>query len=512
MKTILIVDDEPAARYGLRRALEGKYRVTEAESAEAAREALATEQPDLVLLDVVLPGQSGLEFLRWMRATGGNEAPVLMVSALDTAKTAVEALQLGAADYLVKGFELEELRQRVANLLKLATLEKENDSLRQRMASEGQFGQMIGRTSEMRRAFEMADRVARTDSTVLILGESGTGKDLLAQEIHARSPRAGKPFVAVNCAALPETLIESELFGYERGAFTGAAQQKKGKFELASGGTLFLDEIGDMNPVTQAKVLRALENRVIERLGGTQAIPVDVRVISATHRNLPTEIRAGKFREDLFYRLRVVTIELPALREHKTDIPILAEAFLQMHGARLRSVAGGAAAAPRKEGGASPSPTGEIRASGAGETGASGGGNLARATRISREAMLALERYDWPGNVRELKNALERALVLCQSHEIGVEDLPEEVMSGELVLQHQSSNGAGENGFGEKDFREAKRKFEIAYITKQLMEHRWNVSKTAATIGLHRQSLQEKLRELGIRRPGRELPEEDSGE
>ena len=469
MRTILIVDDEPAARYGLRRALEAKYRVAEAESAEAARESLKTDQPDLVLLDVVLPGQSGLEFLHWMRGEGNN-VPVLMVSALDTAKTAVQALQLGAADYLVKGFELDELRQRVANLLRLTALERENDSLRRRMATEGQFGPMIGRTAEMRRAFEMADRVAPTDSTVLILGESGTGKDLMAQEIHARSPRAGKPYVAVNCAALPETLIESELFGYERGAFTGAAQQKKGKFELASGGTLFLDEIGDMNPVTQAKVLRALENRTIERLGGTQLIPVDVRVISATHRNLPAEIRTRKFREDLFYRLRVVTIELPPLRLHKEDLAVLAEAFLQMHGARLGRKAG-----------------------------------------LTREAMAAIERYDWPGNVRELKNALERALVLCRSEQMGVADLPAEVVNGEAA-PHKNSNAANENGFGEKDFREAKRKFEVAYITKQLVDHRWNVSKTAATIGLHRQSLQEKLRELGIRRPGRELPEEESGE
>jgi DNA-binding NtrC family response regulator len=481
MKTILIVDDEPAARYGLRRALEAKYRIAEADSAEAARVVLNTEQPDLVLLDVVLPGQSGLEFLRWMREQG-SDAPVLMVSALDTAKTAVEALQLGAADYLVKGFELEELRQRVANLLKLATLEKENDSLRRRMATEGQFGQMIGRTAEMRRAFEMADRVASADSTVLILGESGTGKDLMAQEIHARSPRAGKAYVAVNCAALPETLIESELFGYERGAFTGAAQQKKGKFELASGGTLFLDEIGDMNPVTQAKVLRALENRTIERLGGTQPIAVDVRVISATHRNLSAEIRAGKFREDLFYRLRVVTIELPPLRAHKADIPVLAEVFLQMHSARLRGGAGVGGAPP---GQASPSPT-----------------------KIMREAMAALEKYDWPGNVRELKNALERSLVLCRGVEIGVEDLPQEVVSGEDG-PHKNSGGGSENGFGEKDFRGAKRKFEVAYLTKQLADHRWNVSRTAATIGLHRQSLQEKLRELGIRRPGREPLEEE---
>jgi two-component system nitrogen regulation response regulator NtrX len=466
MKTILIVDDEPAARYGLRRALEAKYRIAEADSAEAAREALPREQPDLVLLDVVLPGQDGLTFLRWMREQG-SELPVLMVSALDTAKTAVGALQMGAADYLVKGFELEELRQRVANLLRLSNLEKENETLRRRMATEGQFGQMIGRSAEMRRAFEMADRVAPTDSTVLILGESGTGKDLLAQEIHARSPRAGKAFVAVNCAALPETLIESELFGYERGAFTGAAQQKKGKFELASGGTIFLDEIGDMNPVTQAKVLRALESRTIERLGGTQTIPVDVRVISATHRNLPAEIRAGKFREDLFYRLRVVTVDLPPLRAHKEDIALLAEAFLQMHGARL-----------------------------------------GRSARLKREATTAIEKYDWPGNVRELKNALERSLVLCRGDEIGVEDLSAEVVHGEAI-SHKHSGEEQDNGLGERDFREAKRKFEVAYLLKQLASHGWNVSRTAATIGLHRQSLQEKLRELGIRRPGREPLEEE---
>src|SRR5215510_8800250 len=334
MKTILIVDDEPAARYGLRRALDSRYRIAEADSAEAAQDALSTEKPDLILLDVVLPGMDGLSFLKSVRGQG-NQIPVLMVSALDAAKTAVEALRLGAADYLVKGFELDELRQRVSNLLKLSSLEQENDSLRRQLATEGQFGGMIGRSEQMRRAFEIADRVAGTDSTVLILGESGTGKDLMAQEIHARSPRAGKAYVAVNCAALPETLIESELFGYERGAFTGAAQQKKGKFEQAHGGTLFLDEIGDMNPVTQAKVLRALENRTIERLGGSQSIPVDVRVISATHRDLPAEIATGKFREDLFYRLRVITIELPALREHKEDIAVLAESFLQMHGKRL---------------------------------------------------------------------------------------------------------------------------------------------------------------------------------
>jgi DNA-binding NtrC family response regulator len=466
MKTVLIVDDEPAARYALRRALENRYRIKEADSAAAARSALATENPDLLLLDVILPGEDGVSFLKWLREQG-HYLPVLMVSALDTAKTAVQALQLGAADYLVKGFELDELRQRVANLLKLVSLEQENDSLRHRLATEGQFGQMLGRSAVMRRTFDMADRVAPTDSTVLILGESGTGKDLLAREIHARSQRNGRPYVAVNCAALPETLIESELFGYERGAFTGAAQQKKGRFEQAHAGTLFLDEIGDMNPVTQSKVLRALENRTIERLGGTQSIPVDVRVISATHRNLPHAIRDGKFREDLFYRLRVVTIELPALRAHKEDIPILAQAFLQIHGARL-----------------------------------------GRSARMTKEALATLERYDWPGNIRELKNAIERAMVLCRGDELGLGDLPEEVVKGTPVLPKCGEEGS-DLGMGESDFREAKRKFEIAYLRRQLASHRWNISRTAATIGLHRQSLQERLRELGIRRPGQEISEDD---
>jgi len=466
MKTILIVDDEPAARYGLRRALDGRYRVIEADSAAAARETMAAEPVDLLLLDVVMPDEDGLAFLKWLRGEG-HSLPVLMVSALDTAQPAVEALQFGATDYLVKGFELDELRTRVANLLKLATLEQENASLRRRLATEGQFGQMIGRSAAMRRAFEIADRVAPTDSTVLILGESGTGKDLLAQEIHTRSQRNGKAYVAVNCAALPETLIESELFGYERGAFTGAARQKKGRFEQANGGSLFLDEIGDMNPVTQSKVLRALENRTIERLGGTQSVPVDVRVISATHRNLLLAIRDGKFREDLFYRLRVVTIELPPLRSHKEDIAALAEAFLQLYGTRL-----------------------------------------GRTSRLTKEALAALDRYDWPGNVRELKNALERAMVLSRGDEVGVNDLPEEVVKGSPILPKAGEDGA-DLGLSESDFREAKRKFEIAYLRRQLGAHRWNISRTAATIGLHRQSLQERLRELGIRRPGQEIAEED---
>jgi DNA-binding NtrC family response regulator len=459
-RTILIVDDERAARYGVRRALEGKYKIAEADSATSARALLAAEPSDLILLDLVMPGEDGLTFLRWMRAND-IETPVLVVSALDSAKTAVDALQSGAADYIVKGYDIEELRKRVANILQLAELGAENTRLRRELVADGQFGRMLGSSAPMRRVFEMAERVAATDATVLILGESGTGKDLLAQEIHDRSPRAGKALVAVNCAALPENLIESELFGFERGAFTGAAQQRKGKFELASGGTIFLDEIGDMNPVTQAKVLRVLENRKIERLGGSQSIDVDVRVISATHRDLSAEIAAGQFREDLYYRLRVVTLELPALREHKEDIPALVDAFLAQFGARH-----------------------------------------SRKVKINRAALDLLSAYDWPGNVRELRNAVERSLVLCRSDEITVADLPEEIREGHRPLTPAGTES--ESAFlGESDFREAKRQFEIVYLKRKLEEHRWNVSKTAAVVGLHRQSLQEKLRELGIQRPGK---------
>ncbi len=459
MRTILIVDDDAAARYGMRRALESKYQVVEAESGGAARTALGNSGVDLILLDLVMPEEDGLAFLRGLRASGDG-TPVLIVSALDTARTAVEALQSGATDYIVKGFDIEELRTRVSNILKLEHLSAENERLRRELVADGHFGRMIGTSAAMQRVFGMAARVAPTDTTVLILGESGTGKELLAQEIHDRSSRADSPFVALNCAALPETLIESELFGYEKGAFTGAAQQRKGKFELASGGTLFLDEIGDMNAITQAKVLRALESRQIERLGGLETINIDVRIISATHRDLQTEIAARQFREDLYYRIRVVTLELPALRAHKEDIPLLASAFLEQLASRH-----------------------------------------GRTARLSTDAMETLRRYDWPGNIRELRNALERSLVLCEKGEIGAADLPEEIRHN-LAAPGQRDQAA--NAFlGESDFREAKRKFEIAYLKGKLEEHRWNVSQTAAEMGLHRQSLQEKLRELGIQRPGK---------
>jgi DNA-binding NtrC family response regulator len=456
MKTILIVDDEPAARYGLRRALESKYRIAEADSAEAARDALLTEKPDLVLLDVVLPGQDGLSFLKWVREQGNN-IPVLMISALDAAKTAVDALRLGAADYLVKGFELDELRQRVANLLKLVSLEQENDSLRRQLATEGQFGGMIGRSEEMRRAFEIADRVAPTDSTVLILGESGTGKDLLAQEIHARSPRSGKPFVAVNCAALPETLIESELFGYERGAFTGAAQQRRGKFEQAHGGTLFLDEIGELAPDLQVKLLRVLQDKEFQRVGGVRDIRVDVRILAATNRDLHQALQRGTFREDLYYRLNVVAITLPALHERRADIPAYVQYFIA-HYSR------------------------EVNRPGLG---------------ITQEAVDMLQAYRWPGNVRELQNAIERAVVLTSGPAITPADFPAEIRPGVRPFVDTAPDTLSIDAT--LPLNEAVEAFKRARVRQALMEAGGNQREAAKLLGVQPSNLSRLMSTLGLR-------------
>ena len=465
---LLIVDDEEASRYGMRRALTTfGYNVSEAESAEAARILIKQQEPDLMLLDVNLPGISGLDFLRELQGatTSNGPAPlVIIITAHGSERMAVEAVKSGAYDYLSKPFELDDLRLVIKNAAETIALRRENLSLRRRIEVErSQRGAFIGNSEGMQRVRAMIEKVAETDATVLVRGESGTGKELVAREVHERnSVRSQGPFVAVNCAALPAELVESELFGHEKGAFTGAAARRQGKFEQADSGTLFLDEIGDMSANVQAKLLRALEERRIERLGGNESIPVDVRIVSATHRPLEQEIAAGNFRADLFYRLRVVTIDIPPLRERREDIPLLAETFTraaaERYGLPLRQVAPG--------------------------------------------ALRRLVEYDWPGNVRELKNTIERAAIMAEGKELRSQDLPDEIISGqEKEIGDQA--GATEDGLAvpfTADFREDRREFERRYISRCLEHTQGNVTKAAEILGMHRQSLQHKLRQLGLGR------------
>src|SRR6266404_5805971 len=461
----MIVDDEEAARYGMRRALTTfGYNVSEAGSAEAARALLKQQEPDLLLLDVNLPGMSGLDFLREMKDSNGTGPLVIIVTAHGSERMAVEAVKAGAHDYLSKPFELDDLRLVVKNAAETVQLRRENYSLRRRIEVErSQRGSLIGNSEAMQRVRAMIEKVAETDATILVRGESGTGKELVARELHERnSIRRNGAFVAVNCAALPSELIESELFGHERGAFTGAATKREGKFEQADGGTLFLDEIGDMSSNVQAKLLRALAERRIERLGGNESIPVDVRIVSATHRPLEQEIAAGNFRADLFYRLRVLTIDIAPLRERREDIPILAEAFLRN-------------AAERYE--------------------------LPQRT-IAQAALRRLVEYNWPGNIRELKNTIDRAVIMAEGDEVGARDLPEEIAAG-LSGQQSDGNEAESGGLRvpfTADFREDRREFERRYITRCLEHTQGNVTRAAEILGMHRQSLQHKLRQLGLGR------------
>src|SRR5918993_63140 len=390
---LLIVDDEEAARYGMRRALlDYPGTIDDASSIGEAREKIGATSPDLIL-----PDGTGLDFLRELSGAGEEMPPVILITAYGSERMAVEAIKAGAYDYLSKPFEVDDLRLCVKNALETVRLRRENERLRTRIEREtAEQGTLLGNSVAMRRVRELIDKVAETDATVLVRGESGTGKELVARELHERSTsRRLGAFVAVNCAALPTELIESELFGHEKGAFTGAAARRAGEFEQAGGGTLFLDEIGDMSANVQAKLLRALEERKIERLGGGESIPVDVRIVSATHRPLEQDIAAGNFRADLFYRLRVVTIDIAPLRERREDIPALAETFLRLAAERYEL--------PQRA--------------------------------LSQGALKRLVEYNWPGNVRELKNAVERSVILAEGDELTARDLPEEIRAGAAASQ-----------------------------------------------------------------------------
>jgi DNA-binding NtrC family response regulator len=460
---LLIVDDEEAARYGMRRALSTfGFNVSEADSAEAARALIKQQSPDLMLLDVNLPGMSGLDFLRELRNSNGSGPLVIIITAHGSERMAVEAVKSGAYDYLSKPFELDDLRLAIKNAAENIQLKRENVSLRRRIELErSQRGALIGNSEGMKRVRAMIEKVAETDATVLVRGESGTGKELVAREIHERnSARRNGAFVAVNCAALPSELIESELFGHEKGAFTGAAARREGKFEQADGGTLFLDEIGDMSSNVQAKLLRALEERRIERLGGNESIPVDVRIVSATHRPLEQEIGNGNFRADLFYRLQVVTIEIPPLRERREDIPMLAEGFARAASERYDL--------PLRQ--------------------------------ISQNALRRLIDYDWPGNVRELKNTVERAAIMADGEELAAGDLPQEIIPGVQKAKVAEPEDGGLQVPFTAEFREDRKEFERRYISRCLEHTQGNVTRAAEILGMHRQSLQHKLRQLGLGR------------
>jgi DNA-binding NtrC family response regulator len=463
---LLIVDDEEAARYGMRRALETfGGEISEAGSAEAARTLMREREFDLLLLDVNLPGISGLEFLNQIQTeseANKTEAPlVVIITAHGSERLAVQAVKSGAHDYLAKPFELDDLRLVVKNALETTRLRRENRSLRRRIEIEAsQRGALLGNSDAMQRVRAMIDKVADTDATVLVRGESGTGKELVARELHERSStRSTGAFVAVNCAALPHELIESELFGHEKGAFTGAAARRKGKFEQANGGTLFLDEIGDMSANVQAKLLRALEERRIERLGGDESIAVDVRIVSATHRDLEEEIENENFRADLFYRLRVVTIDIPPLRDRREDIPVLAATF-------ARQVADKYGLPERA---------------------------------IGRDGLRKLMDYSWPGNVRELKNVIERAAIMSEGNELTAIEINGQTKAGSSSTSDASTNGNLLVPYT-SDFRDDRREFERRYIARCLEEAGGNVTRAASVLGMHRQSLQHKLRELGLGR------------
>ena len=456
---ILVVEDEHAIRIALKGLLgrEG-YEIELAENGEIALERLEDQIFDLVLTDLSLGrGASGMDVL--LRAKEQRpETAVVMITAHGSEKIAVDAMKNGAEDYIPKPFDNDEIRVVVRRALDRHRLEREHRLLLERVQREFGFGNLIGSGPSMRRVFETIQKVAETDLTVLIRGESGTGKELVAQAIHNTSGRRDRPFVAVNCAAINRELVESELFGHEKGAFTGADQQRMGRFEAAEGGTIFLDEIGDMATETQAKVLRVLQERQFERVGGTRSVEVDVRVVAATHRNLEKEVEEGRFREDLYYRLKVVQLELPPLRERGEDLPALCDRFLEQVAERL--------------------------------------GREKR--RLSSEALACLAQHSWPGTVRELRNVLEQAAVLSSGEEIEEADL--QLAPGRVP--HASVSSAASDD-PDATFSDAKKQmiesFEREFLLNALRANEGNVSQTARSIGMVRQSLQQKIRELGLR-------------
>lgn len=449
MKQILVVDDEKNIRESITGILQDEgFHVTTASDGTQALDAINDDKPDLVLLDIWMPGMDGIETLKQLRARY-EDLQVIMMSGHATIETAVTATKLGAYDFIEKPLSLEKLLVCIHNGLKVHQLVEENKSLKEKISKNYEIIGTSGPIQDLKQQIAIA---APTSGWVLITGENGTGKELVARSIHRLSKRSGKPFIEVNCAAIPEELIESELFGHEKGAFTGATSKRKGKFDLAHEGTLFLDEIGDMSLKTQAKVLRILQEHKFERVGGLKTIEVDVRVIAATNKNLEEEIKAGNFREDLFYRLNVLPFQVPALRERSQDIELLTKHFLSSYCEKENT---------------------EIK-------------------QISDDAITIMQNYHWPGNVRELKNLIERLVIMNPGSELTAAALPSEINKTSTKEASKYSSIDIDN------YKDAKECFEREFIRSKLAEHDWNISKTAEAIAIERSNLHRKIKSYGI--------------
>jgi two-component system response regulator AtoC len=457
LPVVLVIDDEPGVRESLREIFKRDFEVLEAEDGAAGLALVHSRRVDVAMLDVRLPGERGPAVLPKLLALDDSIAIILMTAVPDV-RTAVDAIKAGAYDYIVKPFDVDELLLLVKQAAQQRVLEREVCYLRAELDRAHGFDSLVGRHPAMVRLYEQIAQVAQTHATVLVSGESGTGKELVARAIHRQSPRRDQPLVAVNLAAVPEGLFESELFGHEKGAFTGAHSRKLGKFELAHGGTLFLDEVGSLRVDLQAKLLRALQEREVERLGGTRTIPVDVRVIAATNEDLRQLVRTRAFREDLFYRINVAALTIPPLRERKEDIPILVEHFIRKYAREFKK---------------------DVRG-------------------ISRGALPSLGAYDWPGNVRELENVIERSVALATRPVIRLDDLPLD-----LTIHDEPARSPG--GGAPLSLKEARDRFEQVYILRALERENWNQSRAARSLGVHRNTLLARLAGWGIRR------DEDAG-
>ena len=451
-RRILVVDDEESHRIMLRAVLSADgYAVAEASDGTEAVRAVGKEAFDLILMDIRMTNMDGIEALTEIRKISPL-VPVLIMTAYASVKTAVEALKAGAFDYLTKPLDIEELKILIEKALEHYHLRAENLVLKERLGDRFDFSRIIGRGRKMKSLLETLAMVAPSDATVLLMGESGTGKEVVANAIHQNSPRAGQPFIKVSCAALPETLLESELFGHEKGAFTGAVSRREGRFQLAHRGTLFLDEVGEMSTAIQTKLLRVLQEKEFEPVGGVRTVKVDIRLITATNLELDKEVAAGRFREDLYYRLNVVPIVLPPLRERKEDIPPLADHFLAIYREKNRKFLKG----------------------------------------ISGKALDLLVRYDWPGNIRELENCIERAVIMAREEAIVPADFPPQIRM--LSME-------GERDGFDIPYGISLDEMERALIVKTLAETGGNRTKTAEVLGINRRTLQNKLRQYGLNNP-----------